>query len=135
MKYKLSYKTLDSVISVNLFILLVSGLGLAYSVLSYNPINNINIININPKALGLNSDGNCLDSDYLSLNKSIYIQGVVTFIKEEGNISYFKDHCINENKSLVEEFCEYDKNENKTTVKSIVYVCENGCLNGACIVK
>lgn len=130
---KLSIKTLDSIISFNLITLLISGLGLAYFILANNSTPKINIINDNPKILGLSTNGSCFDSDGLSLNKSIYIPGEVIFYKETGNESYFKDHCIDEGKSLVEEFCEYDKNEKKTNIKSIVYFCENGCKNGACI--
>ncbi|MBP9759091.1 hypothetical protein KBD45_05330 [Candidatus Dojkabacteria bacterium] len=130
-----SIKTINSLISVNLFILFISGFGLSYSILSLNPTPKFNIINADPKILGMSTNGSCIDSDGLSLNKSIYIPGEVVFYKEQGNESYFKDHCIDEGKSLVEEFCEYDKNEKKTNIKSIVYICESGCVNGACIFK
>lgn len=132
-KTNFGVKKLDSLISLNLAVILFAGLGLAYSILAYKPQLKPNIIDNNPLVLGTQTDESCFDDDALSLNKSIYIPGQVSFYKEVGNVSYYKDHCIEGNTKLVEEFCEFDKTTNHTGIRSIVYICEYGCKEGACL--
>lgn len=91
------------------------------------------LINTKAKVLGFEADEKCHDSDAHSQNISIYIPGEIKYYEDAENITYLKDHCIEDNKFLVEEFCEYNELENKVAVKSIVYKCEKGCKQGACI--
>ncbi len=86
-----------------------------------------------PKVLGFNTTEKCNDSDGSNINTSIYTKGEVKYRENKNDITYHKDHCIDDNKSLVEEFCEYNQTEQKIGVKSIIYKCENGCKDGACI--
>lgn len=126
-------KKLNSIITFNLFVVLISGLGFSYSILLSGEAEPKIKIQSSPNILKYSTDGKCFDSDGGIANRSIYINGKVEFFEDPENMIVYKDYCVDSNTKLVESFCEFDNEENKVKVKSIVYTCEHTCEAGACI--
>ncbi|MBN1168994.1 hypothetical protein JXA63_03840 [Candidatus Woesebacteria bacterium] len=77
---------------------------------------------------------NCVDSDAEEAPNDIFIKGNVTYTNEVGTQSVLYDECNGSNTQVNEKWCyESPEGSGSYVPGTLVYDCEHGCNDGACI--
>lgn len=76
----------------------------------------------------------CIDSDVNEKPDDIYIKGSVTYTDESGVSNEVFDECTGSKEQVNEMWCYESPSGSGNYVQGkMVYNCENGCLDGACV--
>lgn len=76
----------------------------------------------------------CIDSDVNEKPDDIYIKGSVTYTDEYGVSNEVFDECSGSKEQVNEMWCYESPSGSGNYVQGkMVYDCENGCLDGACV--
>jgi len=76
----------------------------------------------------------CIDSDVNEKPDDIYIKGYVTYTDENGVETTVYDECTPSKTQVIEMWCyESPAGSGNYVAGRMVYDCENGCFDGACI--
>lgn len=83
---------------------------------------------------GICMQSTCIDSDINERPDDIFMKGTVTYTDTNGEASTVSDSCTGSKNQVNEMYCYQSPQGSGNYVRgTMVYDCENGCLDGACI--